>query len=141
MTSTEYPPGADDLVPDVRRVLSSVNSVLSLSLILAQTSSPAQAMRLVTTAVPSIAASRSAVAWHPSRSGEYYARAPGDVARLLTGLTGVARLDVEGSSARSAFPVSSPFSREQVFLVVSGREHLSAQESADALRGPLVILP
>jgi hypothetical protein len=60
--------GADDVTPDVSRVLSSVNSVLSLSLILAQTSSPAQAMRLVTTAVPSIAASHSAVAWHPSRS-------------------------------------------------------------------------
>src|ERR1700728_1795719 len=98
MPSTEYRgPGGDGGVadagrPDTGQMVSSVNSVLSLSLILAQTSSPAQAMRLVTTAVPSIAASRSAVAWHPSRSGEYYARAPGDVARLLTGLTAVAKL-------------------------------------------------
>ena len=48
MGSTEYGvPGADGVLPDVGRVLSSVNAVLSLSLILAQTSSPAQAMRLV----------------------------------------------------------------------------------------------
>jgi PAS domain S-box-containing protein len=120
--------GADDL-PDVSQVLSSVNSVFSLSLILAQASSPAQAMRLVTTAVPSIAASHSAVAWHPSTSGEYYEQAPEDVGRLLTGLTGVARLDVEGSSACWAFPISSPLAREQVFLIVTGREDPSAQET------------
>ena len=57
MPPAEYlGPGAHGVVPDVSQVLSSVNSVLSLSLILAQTSTPAQAMRLVTTAVPSIAA-------------------------------------------------------------------------------------
>ncbi len=120
--------GADD-VPDVSQVLSSVNSVFSLSLILAQASSPAQAMRLVTTAVPSIAASHSAVAWHPSTSGEYYEQAPEEVGRLLTGLTGVARLDVEGSAACWAFPISSPLAPEQVFLIVTGRDDLSAQET------------
>ena len=78
-------------------MLSSVNSVLSLSLILAQASSPAQAMRLVATAVPSIAASHSAVAWHPSRAGDYYEQAPENAARLLAGLTGAARLEIEGS--------------------------------------------
>src|ERR1700689_4102202 len=87
---------ADDAVPDASRMLSSVNSVLSLSLILAQASSPAQAMRLVATAVPSIAASHSAVAWHPSRAGGYYEQAPDGVGRPLAGLTGVSRLDVAG---------------------------------------------
>src|SRR5580692_3208505 len=111
MASTEHRgPGADGEASDLGRLVSSVNSVLSLSLILAQTSTPAQAMRLVITAVPSITASHSAVAWHASQSGDYYERAPEEVGGLLTGLTGVARLDVDGSSARWAFPVSSPFS-------------------------------
>ena len=114
MPPTEHHgPGADDVVPDVSRVLSSVNSVFGLSLILAQTSSPAQAMRLVTTAVPSIAASHSAVAWHPGKSGEYYEQAPESVGSLLAGLTGAARLDVAGLSACWAFPVSSPLARER----------------------------
>jgi PAS domain S-box-containing protein len=129
MPSAEYRgPGADD-VADVSRVLSSVNSVFSLSLILAQASSPAQAMRLVTTAVPSIAASHSAVAWHPSKSGEYYEQAPEGVGGLLARLTGVARLDVEGSSAYWAFPITSPLAREQVFLIVTGSGDLSDQET------------
>jgi PAS domain S-box-containing protein len=130
MPSTEYGVhGADDVVPDVGRVLSSVNAVLSLSLILAQTSSPAQAMRLVTTAVPSIAAMHRAVAWHPREAGDYYQRAPGDAGRQLAGLSGVARLEVDGSPHCQAFPVSSPFSREQVFLVVTGPVALSEQET------------
>ncbi len=129
MPSTEHHgPGADDVVPDVSRALSSVNSVFGLSLILAQTSSPVQAMRLVTTAVPSIAASHSAVAWHPGKSGEYYEQAPGSVGSLLAGLTGAARLDAAGLSAW-AFPVSSPLAREQVFLIVTGSEDLSDQET------------
>jgi PAS domain S-box-containing protein len=130
MAATEYRgPGADETVPDVSRVLSSVNSVFSLSLILAQTSSPAQAMRLVTTAVPSIAPSHSAVAWHPSKSGEYYEQAPESVGSLLTGLTGVARLDVAGFAACWAFPVTSPLAREQIFLIVTGSDDLSDQET------------
>ena len=120
---------ADAAGPDVSRVLSPVNSVLSLSLILAQTSSPAQAVRLVTTAVPSIVASHRAVAWHPSRSGEYYERAPEHVAGLLAGLTGVARLEVEGPPSCWAFPISSPLTHEQIFLVVSGPDDLSDQET------------
>jgi len=122
-------PGAGGIASDASQVLSSVNSVLSLSLILAQTSSPAQAMRLVATAVPSIAVSHSAVVWHPTRSGDYYQRAPDNVGTLLAGLTAVARLDVEGSSACWAFPVTSPFSREHVFLIVTGSDDLSDQES------------
>jgi PAS domain S-box-containing protein len=86
-------------------------------------------MRLVTTAVPSIAASHTAVAWHPSRSGDYFEQAPQDVGRLLPGLTAVARLDVKGSAACWAFPISSPFSAEQVFLIVTGSEDLSDQET------------
>ncbi|HTZ23279.1 MAG TPA: PAS domain S-box protein [Streptosporangiaceae bacterium] len=129
MPSAEYSgPGADD-VADVSRVLSSVNSVFSLSLILAQASSPAQAMRLVTTAVPSIAASHTAVAWHPSTSGEYYEQAPESLGGLLAGLTGVARLNVEGFPACWAFPITSPLGREQVFLIVSGGGDLSDQET------------
>jgi PAS domain S-box-containing protein len=116
-------------VTDVSRMLSSVNSVFSLSLILAQASSPAQAMRLVTTAVPSIAASHSAVAWHPSKSGEYYQQAPESVGGLLAGLTGVARLDVAGFSACWAFPITSPLQREQVFLIVTGSEDPTDQET------------
>jgi PAS domain S-box-containing protein len=122
-------PPADEVVPDVSRVLSSVNSVFSLSLILAQASSPAQAMRLVTTAVPSIAASHSAVAWHPSKSGEYYEQAPEAVGRLLAGLTGVARLDVADRAPCWAFPLASPFTRDQVFLAVTGGDELSDQET------------
>jgi PAS domain S-box-containing protein len=130
MASTEYRgPGSDGVAPDLSRLVSSVNSVLSLSLILAQVSTPAQAMRLVTTAVPSIAPSRNAVAWHPSRSGDYFEQAPQDVGGLLAGLTGVARLDVKGSAACWAFPITPPFSHEQVFLVVTGGEDLSDQET------------
>jgi PAS domain S-box-containing protein len=129
MPSAEHRGPGDDDVPGVSRVLSSVNSVFSLSLILAQASSPAQAMRLVTTAVPSIAASHSAVAWHPSKSGEYYQQAPESVGGLLVGLTRVAQLDVEGFPACWAFPVSSPLAREQVFLIVTGSDELSDQET------------
>jgi PAS domain S-box-containing protein len=130
MPSTEAGgPGADDVVPDISRVLTSLNSVFSLSLILAQASSPAQAMRLVITAVPSIAASHSAVAWHPSKAGEYYEQAPENVGRRLTELTGVARLDVSDFPVCWAFPITSPLTREQVFLIVTGNQDLSEQET------------
>jgi PAS domain S-box-containing protein len=120
---------ADAAGPDVSRVLSSVNSVLSLSLILAQTSSPAQAVRLVTTAVPSIVTAHHAVAWHPSRSGEYYEQAPEHVAGLLAGLTGAARLELDSPLSCWAFPISSPLTHEQIFLVVSGPDDLSDQDT------------
>ena len=129
MPSAEHRDRGVDDVPDVSRVLSSVNSVFSLSLILAQASSPAQAMRLVITAVPSIAAAHTAVAWHPSKPGEYYEQAPESVGHRLTELTGVARLDVEGFPACWAFPISSPLTGEQVFLIVTGSEDLSGQET------------
>jgi PAS domain S-box-containing protein len=130
MPPTEYRgTDADGVAPDPSRLMSSVNSVLSLSLVLAQVPTPAQAIRLVTTAVPSIAASHAAVAWHPTRSGDYFERAPEEVGSLLAGLTGVARLDVKGPAACWAFPINSPFSHEQVFLIVTGSEDLSDQET------------
>jgi PAS domain S-box-containing protein len=129
MSSAEHRGRGLDDVPDVSRVLSSVNSVFSLSLILAQAPSPAQAMRLVITAVPSIAASHTAVAWHPSKPGEYYDQAPESAGRLLTELTGVARLDAPGLPASWAFPITSPLTRERVFLIVTGSGDLSAQET------------
>ena len=46
-------PGVDEV--DVKAELSSVNAVFTLSLLLTQASSPAQLIRLVTTAIPSIA--------------------------------------------------------------------------------------
>jgi PAS domain S-box-containing protein len=132
MPSTGHPDadaGAGEVIPDVSQQLSSVNSVLGLSLILAQTASPAQAMRLVITAVPSIATSHRAAAWHPSRPGDYYEQAPENVARLLAGLTGAARLDLDGSAASCAFPITSPLAREHVFLIVTGSRDLSDQET------------
>jgi PAS domain S-box-containing protein len=129
MTPTEYRgPGANGLVPDVSRAISSVNAVLSLSLILAQASSPAQAMRLVITAIPSVIPAHTAVAWHPSRPGDYYEQAPEDVSDTLAGLSGAARLDRPGPSAYWAFPLTSPLTREQVFLVLAGAADLSGEE-------------
>jgi len=127
MPSTQY--DGDSEASDLSRLVSSVNSVLSLSLSLAQTPTPAQAMRLVTTAVPSIAAAHRAVAWHPSRSGDYFERAPEDVGALLAAVTGVTRLDVKGPAACWAFPIASPFSRDQVFLIITGSQELSDQET------------
>ncbi len=126
-----YGPGMDTdrEAPDLSRLVSSVNSVLSLSLILAQTPTPAQAVRLVTTAVPSIAASYRAVAWHPSKSGDYFEQAPEAVGALLADVTGVTRLDVKGPAACWAFPIASSFSREQVFLIATGSQELSDQET------------
>jgi PAS domain S-box-containing protein len=122
-------PGGDGVTPDLGRLVSSVNSVLSLSLILAQMSTPAQAMRLVTTSVPSIVASHRAVAWHPTRPGDYFEQAPPEVSPLLAGLTEVTRLEPAGVAPCWAFPITSPFSDERVFLIVTGTGDLSAQDT------------
>ncbi len=63
--------------------LSSLNAVFTLSLILTQAASPRQAIRLLTTAVPSITSCHNVLAWHPSRSGDYYERAPRGVSSTL----------------------------------------------------------
>ena len=116
-----------ELAIDAR--LSSVNAVLTLSLILTQASSPAQVMRLVTTAIPSIARCETALAWHPRRSGDYYQRAPGDVSAALARVTAPGRLEMGGFSSWSAFPLTSPIADEPVFLMVVGGDALSGEET------------
>ena len=78
--------------------LSSVNAVFTLSLILTQASSPRQAVRLLTTAVPSIASCHKVLTWHPNRSGDYYERAPDGISNAL------ARITVPASSRWTGLP-------------------------------------
>jgi PAS domain S-box-containing protein len=115
-------------VPDVNAELSAVNAVFTLSLILTQASSPGQLIRLVTTAIPSIARGQRALAWHPARSGDYYERAPDDIGGALAGLTAPGPLDIDGPDSYWAFPLGSPRADEPVFLVVTGRESLTREE-------------
>jgi len=110
--------GASELEPAVTARLSSVNAVFTLSLILTQASSPAQAMRLVITAIPSIAPCEKALAWHPRRSGDYYQRAPADVSDALARVTAPGRLASRDWSSWSAFPLTSPLADEPVCLMV-----------------------
>ncbi|MGD0702749.1 MAG: PAS domain S-box protein [Trebonia sp.] len=102
--------------------LSSINAVFGLSLVLTQASSPAQAMRLVTTAVPAIAPGHTAMAWHPRASGEYYQRAPDAAGDSLGRLVGAGRMDVDGFASCWAFPITPPLGREPLFLVTVGEE-------------------
>jgi PAS domain S-box-containing protein len=117
---------AAELATGVR--LSSINAVFGLSLVLTQASSPAQAMRLVTTAVPTIAPGHTAAAWHPNRSGEFYEQAPVDVARALAHLLGAGRLDLGGVDTCWAFPLTSALGGEPVCLVTTGDRDLSQEE-------------
>jgi PAS domain S-box-containing protein len=114
-------PGSDGAELAAAR-LSSINAAFTLSLIVTQASSAALAMRLVTTAVPSIAPGHNAVAWHPSTSGDYYDRAPAHVRGGLARLAGPGRLDIAGRACWWAFPTTPPFGREPVFLVIPGDE-------------------
>ena len=116
-----------ELAVDAR--MSSVNAVFTLSLILTQATSPGQVMRLVTTAVPAIAPGQKALAWHPSRSGSYYERAPDKTSDELARLTGPHRLEMGDSSSWWAFPLTSPPGSEPVFLVIAGTEPLSDEET------------
>lgn len=130
MTSAAYSESsASDLELAVSARLSSVNAVFTLSLILTQASSPAQVMRLVTTAIPSIARCAKALAWHPRRSGDYYQRAPAEVSDALARVTTPGRLVVGSWSSWSAFPLTSPQADEPVFLMVSGGDALSDEET------------
>ncbi|HEY2239596.1 MAG TPA: PAS domain S-box protein [Streptosporangiaceae bacterium] len=107
--------------------LQQINAVFGLLLILSQAASPAGAMRLVTTAIPSIAAGHTAAAWHPSRSGTYYQQAPGQLGLALARLTGPGRLDVDGPGVCWAFPLTAALGQEPVFLVTTGPRDLSQQ--------------
>ncbi len=115
-------------MPDLDARLSAANAVLTLSLILTQASSPSHLIRLITTAIPSIARCQKAVAWHPGQRGEYYERAPDEVGDALAGLTGAGRLETGGSPGYWAFPLTSQLGGEPVFLVVASAESLSAEE-------------
>src|SRR5580658_5474277 len=111
----------------VNATLSSVNAVFTLSLILTQASSPRQAIRLLTTAVPSIASCHKVLAWHPSRSGDYYERAPDSISNALARITAPGRLEMNESSWW-AFPLAPALAHDQIFLVVSGADQISGEE-------------
>jgi sugar diacid utilization regulator len=119
----------NDLELAVQARLSSVNAVFALSAILTQSSSPSQAMRLVTTAVPSIASCDKALAWHPSRSGHYYERAPDNIGDALAKVTAPRRLEVGDHSAWWVFPLGPPSADNPVFLVTVGTEPPSEEET------------
>ena len=108
--------------------LSSVNAVFTLSLILTQAKSPRQAVRLLITAVPSIVSCHEVMAWHPSRSGDYYERAPDGISNALARITAPGRLEMDESSSWWAFPLAPALAQDPIFLVIAGTDPLSAQE-------------
>ncbi len=114
--------------PVANATLSSVNAAFTLSLILTQAASPRQAIRLLTTAVPSIASCNQVLVWHPSRSGDYYERAPGGIGRRLARITVPGQFELDGSSSWWAFPLAPSLTNNPVFLVVVATDPLSAEE-------------
>ena len=122
-------PGANDLEPALQARLSSANAVFTLSLILTQATSPGQVMRLVTTGIPAIAPGHKALAWHPSRSGAYYERAPDNICDALAGLTAPVRLEMGDHSSWWAFPLGPPSADNPVFLVTVGTGPPSDEET------------
>lgn len=114
--------------PVANATLSSVNAAFTLSLILTQASSPRQAIQLLTTAVPSIASCHQVLVWHPSRSGDYYERAPDGISRRLAQITAPGRFELDGSSSWWVFPLAPSLANNPVFLVVAATDPLSAQE-------------
>jgi sugar diacid utilization regulator len=121
--------GTDNLELAVRARLSSVNAVLALSAVLTQSSSPRQVMRLLTTALPPIAHCQKALVWHPSRSGDYYERAPDNVSDGLAGLTAPSPLEMGDFSSWWAFPLGPPSADNPVFLVTAGTRPPSDEET------------
>src|SRR6478609_3789258 len=113
---------------DVNATLSSVNAVFTLSLILTQASSPRQAVRLLTTAVPSIVSCHKVLAWHPSRSGDYYERAPDSISNALGKITVPGRIDIDESASWWAFPLAPALAHNPIFLVVAGPDPPSGEE-------------
>jgi PAS domain S-box-containing protein len=129
MTSAaRRPSSTPDLERAIQARLPSVNAVFTLSLILTQATSPGQVMRLVLTSVPSIAHGQKALAWHPSRSGDYYERAPDNMSDALARLTGPSRLEMGDFSSLWGFPLRSPPAHEPIFLMIAGSEPLSDEE-------------
>jgi sugar diacid utilization regulator len=114
--------------PVANATLSSVNAAFTLSLILTQATSPRQAIRLLTTAVPSIAGCDQVLAWHPSRSGDYYERAPDGISRRLDQITVPGQFELDGLSSWWAFPLAPSLANNPVFLVVAVTDPLSAEE-------------
>jgi len=110
-------------------LLSSGNVVVTLSRVLTQASSPDQVMRLVTAAIPSIVPCHTAVAWHPSKSGDYYQRAPSNVGVALARLTRPGTLEMGEQCSCWAFPLSAPSAGEPIFLITFGSEPLSNQNA------------
>jgi sugar diacid utilization regulator len=122
-------PGANDPVLDVRARLSTLNAVFALSVILIQSSSPRQVIRLLTEAVPSIAHCERALAWHPRRSGDYYQRAPDNVGGALAGLMAPSRIEMGDLVSWWAFPLGPPSADDPVFLVTTGTEPPSGEDT------------
>jgi sugar diacid utilization regulator len=114
--------------PVANATLSSVNAAFALSLILTRATSPRQAIALLTTAVPSIASCHQVLVWHPSRSGDYYERAPDGISRGLAQITVPGQFEVDGSSSWWAFPLAPSLASNPVFLVVAATGPLSAEE-------------
>jgi sugar diacid utilization regulator len=108
--------------------LSSVNAVFTLSLILTQARSPRQAVRLLTTAVPSIVSCHKVLTWHPNRSGDYYERAPDGISNTLARITAPGRLEMDESSSWWAFPFAPALAQNPIFLVVACTDPLSGQD-------------
>jgi sugar diacid utilization regulator len=122
--------GGDDSELAFRARLSLVNAVVALSLmILTQASSPREVMRLVITAAPSIVPRRKVLAWHPSRSGDYYERAPDNISEALARLTAPGPLQMGDSSSWWAFPLTPPSAANPIFLVTASAEPPSDQET------------
>ncbi len=113
---------------DAAARLTSINAVFGLSLVLTQASSPTQAMRLVTTAVPAIAPGHTGMAWHASAPGDYYQQAPDDARDGLARLVGAGKLDVAGFASCWAFPITPPLGNESLFLItVGGKDPLEEE--------------
>jgi len=109
--------------------LPSGDVVLILSRILTQASSPAQVMRLVTAAIPSIVPCHKALVWHPSKSSDYYQRAPKKLGRALARLTEPGKLETGEDCSCWAFPLSVPVTGEPIFLMTLGSKPLSGQDA------------
>lgn len=130
MTSTAGGiPGTDDVDPAVEARLSSFNAVFGLSLILTQASSPDHVIRLVTSAVPSIVSCQQVLIWNLSSSGEYYQQAPDNFSEVLATLTGPDLIKVDDLPPSWAFPMASTLAQEQIFLIITGSEALSDEET------------